>query len=64
MSHPLPDEYDVLVSVTLRGVAVQIVDRSNNEIIHEQNDLDDVREAIDYVRRTIETSPKFDHGRH
>lgn len=49
----LPDEYDILINVTYHGVAVQISDRSTDQITHEQNDLDDVNAAIDYVVRTI-----------
>lgn len=49
----LPEEYDILINVTYRGVAVQISDRSTDQITHEQNDLDDVDAAIDYVVRTI-----------
>lgn len=52
----VPEEYDVLISVTYRGVAVQITDRSNDEITHEQNDLNDIHEAIDYVLRSIDTT--------
>jgi len=51
-----PEEYDILISVTHQGVAVQIVDRSTDQITHEQNDLNDVGEAIDYVLRTIEST--------
>lgn len=51
----LPDEYDVLINVTYRGVAVQISDRTTNSITHEQNDLDDIYGAIDYIARVTGT---------
>ncbi|BBX63208.1 hypothetical protein MSAS_23820 [Mycobacterium saskatchewanense] len=53
----LPDEYDISINVTYHGAAVQILDRSTDEIIYEQNDLDDVDAAIDYVVRTIREDP-------
>jgi hypothetical protein len=53
----LPEEYDILINVTYRVVAVQISDRSTDQITHEQNDLDDIEEAIDYIRRTISEEP-------
>lgn len=52
----LPDEFDITINVTRRGVAVQISDRSTDQITHEQNDLDDLREAIDYIERTAAVS--------
>lgn len=52
----LPDEFDITISVTYRGVAVQVSDRSTNQITHEQNDLDHLREALDYIERTASVS--------
>lgn len=53
----LPDEFDITINVTHRGVAVQISDRSTYQITHEQNDLDDLRDALDYIERTTAVSP-------
>lgn len=52
----LLDEFDVSITVTHRGVAVQISDRPTNQITYEQNDLNDLREALDYIERTAEAS--------
>ena len=52
----MPDEFDIAISVTHRGVAVQISDRSSDQITHEQNDLDDLREALDYIERITSVS--------
>lgn len=47
----LPEEYDLLITVTNQGVAVQISDHATNAITHEQNDLDDIWEGLIYVAR-------------
>ncbi|MDM2496028.1 hypothetical protein PP564_13040 [Mycobacteroides abscessus] len=52
----MPDEFDIAISVTHRVVAVQISDRSTDQITHEQNDLDDLREALDYIERVTSAS--------
>lgn len=50
---PIPDEYDVNIAVTYHGVTVHISDRDTDRITHEQTDLSDIEEAIDYLTLAI-----------